>query len=198
MNVAAIRAAWERLHGTMGAVSANFAQARAAMTARIGALWIGLQSAFSSAMDAARSRAQALGDGIRAVAGAVQQRLASLWAGMQQKAGQLSGVAGGVARCVMSIVERLLAAGQRLWQSVQSAWSGLERSAAGLVEGAMTRRLPPSWLASRGASRRQSSAISHFPSRRKHGRRRGHGPHPDRRHPPCGSPCGVRATAPSR
>jgi hypothetical protein len=144
MDVAAIRAAWGRLQGMVGAVSASFSQARAAMTARFGALWTSLQTGFSSALDGARARAQALGDGLRAAATAVQQRLASLWAGMQQRAGQLTGVAGGVARFLMAIVERLLSAARSLWQSVQKGWNALERRASGLVD-QVTKQLGDLW-----------------------------------------------------
>ena len=134
MDPSAIRRAFGQLKGGIGAVWTGLRNAKDAMTQRMRALWNGLSSTFTSAISGVQARAEAIGARVGQAAAAVGRRIASMWNGLQQRAGQLSGVVAGAAmRFVQGIIDRLISAGRRLWDSIRSRWDVLQRKASEMV-----------------------------------------------------------------
>jgi Domain of unknown function (DUF4157) len=144
LDANALRAAWSGLVGIIGGVNRLIVQAGPAVYQTITRLWQGLRNRFDGLLNSLTSRAREVVNRLRSAVDGLRQRVASAWAGLRNRAAQMSGVMGGVLDRLQSLVSSLISWGRRTWESIQQQWRTLT-SRIGTLMQAVQQQLSTIW-----------------------------------------------------
>jgi phage-related protein len=139
LDANAVRAAWGRLTGLVSGVNQTLQQGVQAAYQSIAGLWQGLRSRFDTFLNDLSSRAQQLFSRLQTAVDGLRQRVLSAWNSLRDRASQMSGVLGGILERLRSLVSRLLAWGQEIWDGIQQRWNALTSRIGSFLQAAGAR-----------------------------------------------------------
>ncbi len=139
LDAQAIRGAWRQVTGIIGNVWQRIKQTGQSIFQRIQNLWQRLKGRFTSVFQTLTARAHEIFSQMRIASQRISQSIVSAWNRIQNQASGMSGIFGGIARQLTSLVNRLMSWGQQIWDSIRRGWNLLSSRIGNFFQGIFDR-----------------------------------------------------------
>ena len=134
LDARSLQAAWNRLRALLGGVWQQAQTLARGLTQRMATLWNSLRARFTSIGRSLADAARSIVNQLRSISEAVRNQIVAAWNGLQERARELGGIAGGIMRAIQAVVERLVSFARRIWDGIASGWAALQERLGAAIQ----------------------------------------------------------------